>query len=591
MIAEKIKRLLTQSDALKNYDIGIEVDQDNIVTLTGQVDVWQHVVDIGHLAASLPEVVNVVNKITARDTVIPVIDRAGAIDAAKSKGVIRDVDVLIIGGGISGCGIARELSKYRLKVIVTEKNEDICEGTTKANSGVIHPGHLAKPGTLKAKLNVKGNAMYDKWAEELNFTLLRRGSLGVAYTEEDVARLKQVYQVALINGVPGVRLLSGAEAKEMEPNLPGEPLLALYNPTMGTVIPFEVGVALAENAAANGVEFMLGNPVLDIVVNGDRDFSVVTAHGIIRTTYVVNAAGVFADDIAEMVGDRFFTIHPRRGTIAIFDKAIKYPYSRGVGILPRRNNPESKGGGCGSTPEGNLQAGPSAVETPDKEDDASYPVDLEYSLERAFETVPGLDRAGIITYFTGVRAADYKEDFIIGMSKKVPGFINVAAIQSPGLASAPAIAEMVENIILEDCRQQGKYVERNPSYNPIQPKKVEFRKLSYEERDELIKKNPKHGHIVCRCETVTEGEILEAIHSRITPTTVDAIKRRTRAGMGRCQGAFCQRKVIEILARELGKDPIDITLKGEGSYILDRYNREESQPVPLAGLGGKKGVS
>ena len=577
---KKIEQLLGRVDALKDYKIEIEVDSDKIVTLDGEIDTWQHVVDIGHLVASLPEVANVVNKITSKGIVMPRPDHRVAIDDAKKIGIIRNADVLIIGGGISGCAIARELSKYRIKTILTDKNDDICEGATKANSGAIHAGHMVKPGTLKARLNVKGNAMYDKWAEELNFTLLKRGSLGVAYTEEDVAKFKKVYQVAVANGVPGVRLLSGAEGKAMEPNLPGDPVMVLYNPTMGSVEPYEVCIALGKNAAANGVEFMLGNPVLEIVVNNQRDFSVVTTKGIIKAAYVINAAGVFADDIAEMVGDKFFTIHPRRGTIAIFDKAIKSPYSKGVGMLPSKNDPESKGGGCGPTPAGNLQAGPSATETPDKEDDACYPSDLEYSLERGRETIAGLDPAGIITYFTGVRAPDYKEDFIIGMSRKVAGFINVAAIQSPGLVSAPAVAEMVENIIIDDYRQNGRHVEKNPRYNPIQPKKVAFRKLSNAERDELIKKNPKHGHIICRCETITEGEILDAIHSEIVPTSVDAIKRRTRAGMGRCQGGFCQQKVIEILARELGKEWVEITLKGKGSYILDSYNRQESQPAP-----------
>jgi glycerol-3-phosphate dehydrogenase len=291
-----------------------------------------------------------------------------------------------------------------------------------------------------------------------------------------------------------------------------------------------------------------------------------------------------------MVGDKFFTIHPRRGTIAIFDKLIKYPYSKGFGIIPKKNAPESKGGGCFQTTEGNLQVGPSATETPDKEDDACYPSDLEYGLERGYDTIDGLDPSGIITYFTGVRAPDYKEDFIIGMSKKVAGFINVAAIQSPGLVSAPAVAEMVEDIILDDYRQNDRRVEKNPVYNPILPKKVEFRKLSHAQRDELIKKDPKHGHIICRCETITEGEILDAVRSKIVPISVDAIKRRTRAGMGRCQGGFCQQKVVEILARELGKEWVEITLKGKGSYIVDSCNRQDSQTAPLEQVG-KGGVS
>lgn len=583
IIIQKIKEVLAKYEYLKNYDIHIDVSEENIVTLCGEVDIWQHVVDIGHIAGSLPEVYSIINNITVKGLKISKPDYSKEIQKAKKTGTSCDVDVLIIGAGVSGCAVARALAKYQLRIAVIDMHDDVCMGASKANSGAVHPGHMVKPGTLKAKLNVKGNAMYDEWAKELNFTMKKRGSIGIAYNEADGEKLKKIHAVAQINGVPECRFISLEEMKKLEPNIPGEPVVILRNTTMGSVEPYEVVLAVANSAAINGVKFLLGNPVYAIERKGNHDFSVITRKGIVKTKYVINAAGVHADDIAEMVNDKFYTIHARRGTIPIFDKAVRYPYSRGVGTVSRTANAESKGGGCGLTPEGNIQSGPSATETPYKDDTATYKEDLNYALKRAYDTVNYLKPSDVITFFTGVRAADYKEDFIIGMSKKVPGFIHVAAIQSPGLVSAPAVAEMVENILLEDLEKTGCSVNKNPNYTPDLAPKLEFRHMTFEQRDELIRKNPKYGHVICRCETITEGEVLDAIHSPIVPTSVDAIKRRTRAGMGRCQGGFCQQKVVEILARELGKEWVDINLKDEGSHILDSKNRAEGMQSQITG--------
>jgi len=574
---------MAKSDRLKSYDISASVSEENIITLFGEVDGWQHVVDIGHIAGSLPEVYSVINNITVKGLEIPKPDFSREIQNARKNGIICETDVLIIGAGISGCAVARTLSKYKLRVAVTEMHDDVCMGASKANSGAIHAGHMVKPGTLKAKLNVKGNAMYDNWASELNFNLVKRGSIGIAYDDTDRKTLQKIHDVAQINGVPMCRFITLEEMRNLEPDIPGKPIAILYNTSMGCVDPYEVVLALANNSAINGVIFLLGNPVYAIERKGSHNFSVFTRKGIVKTRYIINAAGVHADDIAEMVDDKFYTIHARRGTIPIFDKTVNYPYNRGVGTVSRTANAESKGGGCGRTPEGNIQSGPSATETPYKDDTASYKEDLEYALKRAYDTVNYLQPSDVITFFTGVRAADYKEDFIIGMSKKVPGFIHVAAIQSPGLVSAPAIAEMVENILLEDINKLSGTLDKNPTYTPYLTPKVEFRHLNFEQRDELIRSNPKYGHVICRCETITEGEILDAIHSPIVPTSVDAIKRRTRAGMGRCQGGFCQQKVVEILARELGKEWVDINLKDDGSYILYSKNRVEEMQSQITG--------
>lgn len=562
---------------LKDYNIDFQVDKDNVVTLSGEVDVWQHVVDIGHIAGSIPEVYSVINNITVKGLDIPKPDYSKEMEKSRKIGIIHDTDVLIIGAGVSGCAIARVLSKYDLKTTVVDMHDDVCMGASKANSGAIHPGHMVKPGTLKAKLNVKGNAMYTQWQKELKFNMKRRGGIGVAYDEEDRAKLQYIVNCAKKNGVPGCDFISIETMRKMEPNIPGEPVFAIKNETMGCVEPYEVVIAMANNAAMNGVKFILGAAVYAIDINGQRDFDVVTHKGVIRTKYIINASGVHADDIADMVNDKFFTIHARRGSIVVFDKRVKYPYSRGVGSVSKNATAESKGGGCGVTPEGNVHAGPSATETPYKDDTSTYRSDFDYAIQRAYDTLSYIKESDVITFFTGIRAADYKEDFIIGMSKKVPGFINVAAIQSPGFASAPAVAEMVEGILLDDCRTNGIAVGKNESFDPNLQPKTEFRHLSREQQDELIRNNPKYGRVICRCETITEGEILDAIHSPVVPTSVDAIKRRTRAGMGRCQGGFCQQKIIELLARELGKEWVDINLKDEGSNILvDRTRKEAS---------------
>ncbi len=576
MLESQFREKLAQFDHLKNYDIGFQEREDQVVILTGQVDVWQHVVDIGHIAGRIPGVYSVLNNITVKGLEIPVPDYSREIQKARETGEIADVDVLIVGAGVSGCTVARTLARHDLRIAVVDMHDDVCMGASKANSGAIHPGHMAKAGTLKAKLNVKGNAMYTQLQQELKFNMKRRGGFGIGYDEEDRKTLQYIVDTAKKNGVPGCGFIDVDELLRMEPNIKGRPIVATMNTTMGAVEPYEVVVALANSAALNGVRFILGAQVYCIDIHGDRDFSVVTRKGLIRTRYIINAAGVHADDVAEMVDDKFFTIHARRGTIPVFDKRIKYPYSRGVGVVSKTRNEESKGGGCGASPEGNIHSGPSATETPYKDDTATYKADLDYALARAYDTVDYLKPSDVITFFTGVRAADYKEDFIIGMSKKVPGFLNVAAIQSPGFASAPAIAEMVEGILLEDCKNTGFEVKDNLSFDPELQPKANFRNLSREEQDALIAKNPKYGHVICRCETITEGEILDAIHSPVVPTSVDGIKRRTRAGMGRCQGGFCQQKIVEILARELGKEWVEINLKDEGSYILAEETRKEA---------------
>lgn len=565
---------------------GVAVDDRSIVTLRGVCDSWQTLVDVGHSAAKIPGVGNVVSDMEVKGLEIPRKDYGSYAKKGRDIGIIEAADVVIIGAGVSGCGIARELARYDLKILVAEMGDDVANGASKANNGDIHPGHAVAPGTLKAKLNVEGNRMYTKWAGELNFHLERCGSLRMTTEENLVPGIQKMYETALINGVDGARMVSQEEAVELDPKfgielkrLGKQSAAALWLPSMGAVEPYEVVVALAENAARNGVKFRLNCTVGEILSRDGQVEGVVTDQGIIRAEYVINCAGVYADEMSAMAGDRRFTIHPRKGTIAILDKACTPLFNAMGGISTHeetmKKNVESKGGGMCLTPEHNILLGPSATEAPDKEDVDTTPEDLAYALSR--NSNPYVGRGDIIRIFAGTRPADFKEDFIIEMSPKTHGFINVGGIQSPGLASAPAVAAMAVGILAEDLKKTGRPLKEKPDYCPVEPPKTAFRHMTHEEQDALIRKDSRYGKIICRCEEVTEGEILDAVHSLVTPGSIDAIKRRTRAGMGRCQGGFCQPRVLELLARELGKEWVDITLKGEGSPVLTEANRREAE--------------
>lgn len=576
-IQKKIK------ESFPELELMISLDDRNIVSVKGECQNWQQLIDVGHFIAHLPQVENVISEMTVNGQGISRKDYSQGRIKGLAQGVIDQSDVVIVGAGVIGCGIARELAKYDFKTLVLEQNDDLCTGASKANNGNIHPGHAAKPGTLKARLNVEGNRMYDRWAEELGFVFQRNGLMYIAWEEEYISALEKRYETALANDVDGLRWIDGKEALAIEPELAKldhEIIAGLWLPSLAHVEPYEVTVALAENAAENGVGFFLNTTVCDIQENKEGSFHVITSKGIIETKYIINCAGVYADDLSKMAGDHSFTIHPRKGSITILDKNKAYPYKPQLGFvssalekrMDRVKNSESKGGGCCKTPESNYLLGPSAREVQDREDTSTDLDGLSYSM--SCNQHEGVGYQDIIRVFTGVRAADFKEDFIIKMSPVADGFINVAAIQSPGLASAPAIAKMVEEILIASMAEKQIAVRNRKNYQPNRQASVMFRDLSREEQGALIEKNPDYGRIVCRCETITEGEILDAIRSPIVPTSVEAIKRRTRAGMGRCQGGFCQARVLEILARELGKEWTDIQFSEKGTNILVKDNRK-----------------
>ncbi|WP_017414198.1 NAD(P)/FAD-dependent oxidoreductase [Clostridium tunisiense] len=474
-------------------------------------------------------------------------------------------DVTIIGAGVIGCAIARELSRYKLNTCVVEKSADVASSTSKANSGIVHAGHDAKPGTLKSKLNIKGNPMFDELSKELDFPFIRNGSMVLCFDEKDIRELVEIKERGHKNGVEDIRLLTGEEVRNLEPNVSQGVAAALYIPSGGIVCPYEMTVALAENAYHNGVEFRFETEVKKVIKNKDS-FLIKTNFEDIETKVVINAAGLFADDINNMVSSRKITIVPRKGEYCLLDKAVGELVKSTLFQLPTKMG---KGVLVTPTADGNLLIGPNAIDLEDKNDVTTTQQGMEDIILRAGLTLDRVPTNQIITSFAGLRAHSIEDDFIIGEAEDVKNFINVAGIESPGLTSAPAIGKMVEEIVINILNP-----EKNENFNPIRKGIPKFREMSNEERNKLIAENPSYGKIVCRCETVTEGEIIDAIKRPLGARTLDGIKRRTRAGMGRCQSGFCSTRIVEILAKELKVDPTSITKFGGSSRILIGKNKE-----------------
>jgi len=560
-VIEAFQRVLESTPDLNPQLIRVALLEHEVLELNGELPSWDDVVRVGHLAAGVSGVQGVCNNLRTPGVEPATTPDATQVAAGRAQGSLGETDVVIIGAGITGCGVARELSQYNLSIVVLERASDICEGTTKGNNGMVHSGYDSKPGSLKALLNVRGNSMYTQWADELEFSLDRTGSFVLGFDDQDMEYLERYHDRGARNGVPGIALLSGEQARDIEPSISTEAVAALWTPSAAYVEPYEVSLALAENAVANGVQFRLNTEVLAIEKDGES-WCVVSSGGVLRCRYVVNAAGVYADIVARMVGDKSFTIHPRKGMLAIFDKIHRDRLRSFLGTAPKGY---SKGGGPMQTPEGNPLWGPSAWDVPDREDVSVDARDFEFVLSKGLRLAAGVELSSMITYFSGVRAATYTEDFVIRPSWNAEGVVHVAGIQSPGLASAPAIAEMVLQIFQElepELVRRENALRRRIAHRS-------FRHSTPQQQAELWRENAQFGHVVCRCETVTEAEVVEAVRGAIPAQTMDAVKRRTRAGMGRCQGGFCGPRVLGILARELGISPTEVTKKGRGSYILD----------------------
>lgn len=469
-------------------------------------------------------------------------------------------DVAVIGAGIIGSFVARELSKYDLDIVLIEKDTDIANGTTKANSAIIHAGYDAVPGTLKARLNALGNTMYDSVCKELDVHFKRIGSMVIATNQEEIKKIKNLYERGLKNGIPNMEILDAEKVRQKEAGINEDVIGALYAPTAGIICPWELAVALAENAADNGVEIKLESQVTDIE-KVENNYHIYTEKEKIKAKYVINCGGLYSEEISKMVGDKSFKITPRRGEYNILDKnagnIVKHvifqaptEYGKGVIVTP--------------TVHGNLLVGPNAEDIDDKGNTKTTREGIELIREVSKKTIKRIPFNLTITSFSGLRAKPDTGDFIIEESKAAKGFINVAGIESPGLSAAPAIAEYVIDIFKGiNCHLKEKR-DFKPNRRPL----IRFMELSNEEKSRVINEDPRYGRIICRCEGITEGEIVDAINRNAGARTLDAVKRRVRPGMGRCQGGFCGPRVMEILARELGKDIKDIVKDGSESYIL-----------------------
>ncbi|SCJ05871.1 L-2-hydroxyglutarate oxidase LhgO [uncultured Clostridium sp.] len=469
-------------------------------------------------------------------------------------------DVVIIGAGIVGCAIARELSKYDLNVAVIEKENDVATGISKANSGIIHAGFNERKGTLKAKFNIEGNKMYDSLSHELNFTFKRNGAFVLAFNDDELYKLKTLKCNGEVLGVEGLEILSKEEVKSLEPNISDQIVAALYAPTSGIVSPYEVTIALAENACKNGVEFIFDANVIDIEKT-ELGYTIVLKDGrCINSTIVINAAGINSDEINNMISDNKYILHPVKGEYFLLDKVAGKLINKTIFQVP---NEVSKGVLVTPTADGNLLIGPTAKGIDNKSALESTKVSLDEILDKSFKSIPNIPTARILTTFAGLRPHLDYNDFIIEEVKDNENFISLVGIESPGLTAAPAIAVYVRDMLSKKID-----LKENIYFYPYREKVIKFTELSLEEKNKLIAKNPAYGRMICKCELITEGEIVDAINRPLGARTVDGVKRRTRATMGGCQGIGCLLPISKIISRELGIDITEVTKNSKCSPVV-----------------------
>ncbi len=470
-------------------------------------------------------------------------------------------DVCVIGGGIVGTNILRVLSKYDVKSVLVEALPDIGAGITKGNGGAVHSGYDAKHGTLKAKLNVIGASMYAKLSEELDFPYQNIGTKTVGFNDEDRVVLEKLYKNGVKNKVPGLRIIEKEELLKMEPHVNPEATLALYAPSAGITDPYQVAYACAENAVDNGNEVYVNHKVIDIE-KVDDGFIVITSKNKFHTKIVVNSAGVFGDVIGNMVDREQYKIIQRHGAMMIFERSLGFKLNSALYPTPGEN---TKGNSAIPTCSGNIMAAATAIMTEDKDRHYFEKEEIEQLFNNVQHLVPKFQWNQVIRVFNGLRPVveNSNNDFVIEESQLNPGFYNCIGIQSPGIAAAPAIGEYVVEMINERYK-----LKPNMKYNPYRKGIVDFSELTMEEQIKLVDEDSRYGNIICRCEIVSEAEIVDAINRPCGARTLDGVKRRTRAGMGRCQGGFCQPKVVDILHRETKMEYKDIYLEEEGSYVL-----------------------
>lgn len=548
--------------------------EDNCIVLRGSLDRWEDVVAAGLMCAKPHSKCHVVNDIVF----------TGAEETPMRMPELKDTaldgdrpDVLVIGGGISGCSIARELTRYKLNVLLLEKEADLALGASGRNDGEVHPGVDLSRGSLKHKYIRRANRMYDRVCSELDVPFKRTGQYACFGKK---SWLVPVWLYAMwrrfYDGIEDTRIIMGDKLREKEPEINENIAFALSNPSSGSVSPYNLVIAYAENAVHNGARVSLNTAVTGMEVKNGKIVSVETNRGTVYPKLVINCAGVFSDEVARMAGDRFFSIHPRRGTNSILDKKTGKRFSAIASVVGASTpgKTHTKGGGILHTVHDNLLVGPDAVETYERENTATTPDSIERVFAKQKITMPELSERDIITYFTGVRAPTYEEDFIIEWGRKTKNIYHVAGIQSPGLTTAPAVAE---DVALEAARWLE--AEENEAFDPIRHAPPHLAAMSDAERAELIAQNPDYGVIICRCEEVSRGEILDALNSPICVPTVDGIKKRLRPGMGRCQGGFCSPLVTKIIAEYLGVPLTEVRKSSASSPIVFGSRKGETADV------------
>lgn len=540
--------------------------------MTGRLDDWEDIVSACAMCAKKGARLHVVNDIHLEGAEIPKMRLPQVQDEALEG---RKPDVLIIGGGISGASIARELSKWKLDILLVEKEADLAVQASGRNDGEVHPGVDLNKGTLKQHYVLLGNRMFGKVCRELQVPFQRCGQY-VGFTKRWMYPLvwAYVWHRKHLCKVKDTVILSSRELKKKEKNLNPDIRFAMYNPSAGSVCPYGLTIAYGENAVRNGAKVSLNTAVLEMESANGRIKSVLTNRGRIYPRLVVNAAGVFAEDVAEMAGDRFYSIHPRKGTNSILDKKAGM-LVKGIASIKtlQKNTGHTKGGGIVHTVHDNLLVGPDAVETYEKENFATAQKSVDAVFAKQKMTAERLSQRDIITYFTGVRPATFEEDFVIERGRSVKNLIHCAGIQSPGLTTAPAVALDIEKMAVEYLKKEMPVV-RNEKFQPVRKAIPVLRAMPKEKRDAMIKQNPDYGVIVCRCEEISKGEILDALKSPIAVPTVDGVKKRLRPGMGRCQGGFCMPLVINIISDYLNIPPEDVRKGGSESVITYGKTKE-----------------
>lgn len=544
-------------------------EERGCIVLRGEDKSWSNVVKAGQLAVS-KKYLGVVNDIKLTGFV----DQPKLPKLKDDKYDGRTPDVLIIGAGITGCNIAREMARYSLDIMVVEKGYDVALMATSRNDGNVHVGIDLEKGTQKHAYLMRGNKRFEQLSKELDFKF-ERGGHHIYLQENWEKRLVPIMKLkAKILGIPGVKYIDREQMLKIEPNMPSWAIGAVRMPTGGIVSPYKMTIALAENAAENGAEFAFNTAVLSMKVENNTIKEVITNRGTIKPKMVINAAGTYADVIAEMANDRTFTIHPRKGTDIILDKkcrdyayttVAKAPFKRYVDeyLLGKKDNEHTKGGGTTQTVDGNILIGPDAEEIPQREDFSTSRASLDSVIAKQKHNAEKLSYGDVITYFAGVRPCNYEEDFVIRKGITTENILEAAAIQSPGIGCAPAIAEDIVKWTVEKLKPAV-----NEKFNPIRSSYPHLADMSDEERDALVKQNPAYGEIICRCEEISRGEIEDCLHTALPIFTLDAIKRRVRPGMGRCQGGFCSPFVVKIIAEQLGVDECEVLKAGEDSVIL-----------------------